>query len=889
MSSAARYRLTYTGGGNPAARRDTLVGAGNIVVQAECWLALVLPLSLLITTAAGALNVTMHLLDELFLDVLMWSTALRNKDLAWVALLSRYSEFLFNADTTGKLLDARCASVGEVKAQLVLAAAVMPDTEKELDLPHVIASTLTVPVAGSHHAWYNKMTAAKLIGDDSTTISAVRFRSAVAHSYTQADRHDADGLFQEVCGILLHYAATPQGSASSLSTALQSNVVKDFWRRTSPEVDGMEPFISYMGADGGIAEVQRRASSTVNGRFRPLLLAAWRITSNGSSIFSQLQACKLLFLKPLGGHEMLQLINVLALQAGIPGELTPSSFAALCSRIAKLIPLIDTAALRNGDNAVRAKAVGDLLVANKDKDELGVIDAETNASLHLSVTFRQLTLSLEALDKEPRDYSEIAVTLAKAAHAAGIIFLGGGRSPNKFFSKFNPAKLTANLDQALQLSLSAEMPAARRNDGTVFVKPGIAVILIKAQFHTLRIWPDLVVPLFLAKSNAAALEVFSSDDSTFWTDPQRLAVAMPIANLAFAFIGYTGRSAGDFASFFDGMQKRANRLLEVPRGHKYHPGLAAKLISIGALALAEAADALSLTLKATVETAARPPKFISQTKPFDKTNSQLTLFDSDFDSILETIRLDGYEETPDNPTPGRVGPSAPSPRKPLQLDKVGSKLPKTNVHDWTHDRGSYAEQFGVYKCEGFNGFIFGAAIYVEFGQPLSHKKHCLGSLCHYRVHLEDRRFRWCHMQCQNWVHHRPRGVPDDAGIYITLYHPADETELSIALAILAERNTWTLVAGDQTNGQCCQYPTSDVRSVMGGVSTAMFNDTSTIVSKESKPANDGGKGSKGNGKGGGGKGGDGGKGKGKGAKGNGKGNGKGKGKGKGFGRQAARW
>jgi hypothetical protein len=125
--------------------------------------------------------------------------------------------------------------------------------------------------------------------DDHLSSEVPICRSAVAHSYTQADRDDADGVFQEVCGILLHYAATPQGSASSLSTALQCNVVKDFWRRTSPEVDGMEPFISYMGADGGIAEVQRRASSTVNGRFRPApkhwtnLVKAWarRIDTSG--------------------------------------------------------------------------------------------------------------------------------------------------------------------------------------------------------------------------------------------------------------------------------------------------------------------------------------------------------------------------------------------------------------------------------------------------------------------------------------------------------------------------------------------------------------------------------------------------------------------------------
>jgi hypothetical protein len=219
----------------------------------------------------------------------VWSEALRNKDLAWVTLLSRFAEFMFHADATGKLSDARCASAGEVKAQLELAAADMPDTEKLLDVPHVIASTLTASVAGAHHVWYSKMTAAKLIGDDSTTISAVRFRSVVARSYTRTDRDDAEGLFQEVCGILLHYAATPQGSAATLSTALQCNVVKDFWRRTSPEVDGMEPFMAYMGADGSIAEVQRRASSSVNGRFRPLLLAAWRITSEGSSTYSRAQ------------------------------------------------------------------------------------------------------------------------------------------------------------------------------------------------------------------------------------------------------------------------------------------------------------------------------------------------------------------------------------------------------------------------------------------------------------------------------------------------------------------------------------------------------------------------------------------------------------------------
>ena len=89
MSTGSRYRFTYTAGGTPAARANSLTSAGAVNMQAEHWLALVLPLSAIGAAAAGGTPIAMHLLDVLLLDLMIWSEALRSKHLAWSALATR--------------------------------------------------------------------------------------------------------------------------------------------------------------------------------------------------------------------------------------------------------------------------------------------------------------------------------------------------------------------------------------------------------------------------------------------------------------------------------------------------------------------------------------------------------------------------------------------------------------------------------------------------------------------------------------------------------------------------------------------------------------------------------------------------------------------------------
>ena len=80
MSTGSRF--TYTVGGTPAARANSLTSAGAVNMQAEHWLALVLPLSAIGAAAAGGTPIAMHLLDVLLLDLMVWSGELRSKHLA---------------------------------------------------------------------------------------------------------------------------------------------------------------------------------------------------------------------------------------------------------------------------------------------------------------------------------------------------------------------------------------------------------------------------------------------------------------------------------------------------------------------------------------------------------------------------------------------------------------------------------------------------------------------------------------------------------------------------------------------------------------------------------------------------------------------------------------
>ena len=192
-AGATKYRILYTGGGNPNSRRDTLVDGGPLKINTDHYFNTALP-DHINTMAGGDLELSQHLMEYIILDVLEWSNELVARNLVWTLAATRTSRFLAVADATGLLKWQKFASPEALIVHLREVNATLPPADRIVSVQDVVA--FAPPGNGQAVSVFEYITAASFRSESGRMTAAVDFKSLLSGGYTAAGRADAHGHFQ---------------------------------------------------------------------------------------------------------------------------------------------------------------------------------------------------------------------------------------------------------------------------------------------------------------------------------------------------------------------------------------------------------------------------------------------------------------------------------------------------------------------------------------------------------------------------------------------------------------------------------------------------------------------------------------------------------------------
>ena len=914
-ASDPRYRITYTGGGSPPTRRDTLTAGGQLRLLAAHILVLTLPLEYVDDVGGGNFEVSQHLCEELMNDLLEWEPALFLRDLLWVTHVNRFARFLYQAEETGRWIVQRCKRVLQLKEQLRVCVSSMAAHDRELNVTDTIAYT-----HGVHASFFTRLTPRAMAGAVSsaeTACVAMRAKSLFAQGYVAADRV-ANGFFADLLELVLHCAGDNLAGASE---SVQASAVRAWLRRTSPEADGSSQLWVYLRHDQQEREIERRRGSETE-RFKLLFIPAW---DAGVSIYGNVA---LAFPRPASGTEIFELLRILGSRAGMASDLTAPVVMDINGRLANALHHVDTPSLRTADNDVRAQKLGPHLISSTaTHSTVGEDDTAAAVGLHANADFKSLSAVIEALDVLPLQLAAIATAAAGHVHPFGLQFLSTGGKTQKLFRNMAGARSSATLDDAY----NAYMVKALVKDptGSKYIAAGVAMKLVQGKFDResgFCLYKDLVKP-FVSRRDGAHLLVSESDDSgTFWSDLSRLNLSEAIIIESFVFIGYTERTrAGSLPSFLSGMRERATSLKALRPTYRKKKGLTRQLHEAGDSAFSSFAVDHRAMLIATGDKAARPPDFVSTGSD---TNRLLTEWDADMAKAKDEEKFDRLENEDDDDGGSAAGSSSQH-NKPRRDDEppsdgaggknskqalaiieqltgkkggnaisavraqlssgsaivprslsFGDTTPIKDGVDWKQYVGYAAWDYGIYTPGDYEGVIFGACylVYQEGWDIANLDGMCLACIAppmdpntYHGLPLNyTTRYLWCTHDCGVDTHRWPDGSKQQDWKVINLYSPKTESDRLLAVKVLLARSSWKLIYPNTGKGDKTKHSATNIASCMNTVPKAVFDDPTLLEVRAAREPRDR------KGKGGGGKIGKGGKGEG------GKGDGKqrgGKGKG----------
>ena len=761
----------------------------------------------------------------------MLSDALIGRDLAWVVTVVRLAAFFERAAGAASFSASSAAKTDAIFIkELHAAAAQMTAADLLLDVvgvtPYATAATAS---------FFDKVTPRRLMHDGTLT-AMVHFKSLMASGFVQAERDDANGMFQELAELLLDKAGN---DLASKSVRIQASDVISFVIRTAPE-----PAVIWTYVDIHVqeAEIQRRSGATVSARFLPLFVAAW---TAGNFIYPKLRAA---LPAVSNGADAARLVAALATRASLSSELTHAICHSLNDQITDLLPDLDTSELRAAEGAERMRSLGGLVAKSAAKGSDSTSDSDKVASILAANTdFQALRALLEGADVERPDYTMVVKAMAKHAHISGLFYLASNVPVTKLFIKFKAARTPECFDKAFNSLLAFDVLGQPLTEWAV--KRGVASLFINAKWSEGTFWPwrDLLLPLITARSGHAAIHKYSSDNATFWSDVDRLRIAAEPLKIAFGFVGVAGLHRGSFASFYKSITERATHVDELPTACKEKAGLAAALVGIATGAMLESSGLVLEQLKAATENAVRPAAFL----PTDGTTSKaFAEFDKDLADVMNEVRRDAkYNKRKGDGGDGAGGgPSTDgSPAKRPSHDggggggeggdgksaalvvatrvnpqlASGRQYTQAEIDAWhaqlSKNVGINLTRFTVHALDQPSGLVFGNAYFVTIAagkeaawSRVLAKSPCLGTLCHLWGEQAHKRVNWCNKQCVDAAHPRPDGLTDADFVVVGLATPRDVAEAELAHAVIGARGSWVLIAG--ADSPAAQFELDDVAS-----------------------------------------------------------------------------
>ena len=305
---------------------------------------------------------------------------------------------------------------------------------------------------------------------------------------------------------------------------------------------------------------------------------------------------------------------------------SPASVSRLNGRVGELLPMLETAELRDASAEVRVAKMSRLLVTGKagdkgDDDKSGKREDWAHALARPPVV--ALMSALEPLHVEPLVQYRVARALMNADAALGLQLLTGALSPPSTIKILSDMKAAFNVEAALQafqrdLCISE---GALRNEWFQCIHRDAVTNLVKGNWDVgeggaqLNLWNGMVAPLIMMRKGEHFLEgITCPSPRDFFSSEKLLRLGGPVVAEWFAVLSMTGSAPGSVASVFSTLHELATRIEALPNEWaESRSSLMVLLQDAGADCFRDSGVAWRFMLCSSVRTATKPVSFADST------------------------------------------------------------------------------------------------------------------------------------------------------------------------------------------------------------------------------------------------------------------------------------
>ena len=775
---ADEHRFNYVSGHNPQTRLNSMGGEGPAWIDPKHWLAEV-GKDFLPAPVQGRIVISYHFLEWIFLDLLLLMQAAMDLGQGWFLsypLLSQVmAELCFvkipNVPMSKPQIRETITSWG--KANLSIA---------QRTVPHIMIIQSPITSIDWHSAATNKMVAgpAGAPGPDQDNSKLRHFRMLMGGGYNTADQASPEfnglvDLFELAIGKDL----TNKSPAAVCAHACS-------WHRQVCPLAEFDDYVSHSDAAGELAALAPGGNNAAIDIYKHRFIRAWRrVYPNVSTAFST----------AISGEEAYHLSETLAAKFKLSTPLSAASSAALELMLGKILPAVDTDALKLKSNSERLAALSEGDLDGATARSAGGGSGPNSAggdNVHRMFTdpkYMKLQSAIESLALPGYDVISAFKTISMDIHPFGIIFVNGKKMPNHpvwcFFSGLQSETVAR---EVLLSMLRVDKLGVEHKDWVLDVHPDVAKKLLQGRFAmgdgktgSIHYYSQIIRPCLEKREGhhiLARYAAYSNLDSTaIFLEPQLMRFAEQIIGTCFDFIGHTGKTALTVRALWRGLIERSQVLETMPSSVPVVKSLRFKLMEVGTHAFASAAEDMQALCTTALGVLVRPSGFF-------RDNSKGSIALASYDLLVkETLSDLERAQLGMGRIPGMPGSSGLVNQLMLDYDGTGSKAPSTDLNinlkrpfsevqtsSWGDSfdpskNGDQAAYHGVYLSD--TGYTFGwHSVGLTEGKTLNITGICPGRLA---LSKHGKKRAGWHVAGYNCTedHPRPKGVTEDDIIELT--------------------------------------------------------------------------------------------------------------------------
>ena len=405
-------------------------------------------------------------------------------------------------------------------------------------------------------------------------------------------------------------------------------------------------------------------------------------------------------------------------------------------------------------NEERTREVARAYKHAADSTTKGDLTAEGKAQLQSDADFMTLKADVAALGVE--QHTEIAKVAMKAVHGAGILFLNGKVSHDKFWKERAGARTESSIQKVFNAAVSVDLKGQPAQWGAVLPE-GTAKKFVAGKFA--MHWWNTLKPVVLKREGQRVYDridkrLRDKPASAVYTDEEALRLLETPARACMKLLGFGSSGDLSFASVWRDIARMAKTVENFPTSCRPAKGLAKGLAAAAVQMMQCPQDRFESMLEMPATAVQRVSDFGIEGTPLDALNA----IDARIERIAKEVDdgMHGYGRDVDNNDYGDDDGEHPK-KKPR------SEEPKWKEADaW----GSCAAKHGITANADGTKIAFGDNNVTEFATAPDVKKHCVACFAPKKGSWE--RSKWCPTPDTCWkgfgeyAHTRIDGFGDDA-------------------------------------------------------------------------------------------------------------------------------